>query len=181
MPAGTPGSLSVRVVKDQPPSPTLFPPTLCTQFFPPTTSLGAFLQTLEECKSPAGPRGAPSHGVWAPLSRQKNQAGLVPGSNTHPSNSRSPALSPTPPGGASTTVCPSESGQWTHHGVMEEQLPGLVKFLITQHVHKIFEEITWDQRDCEQRRGPGGAAARDTRHHPSRVCTHRGWAAPPGK
>lgn len=122
-------------------------PQLCTYFFSPTPSLGAFLQTLEECKSPAGPRGAPSRGVWAPLSRQKNQTGLVSGSNTHPSNSRSPALSPSPPGGTSARVCPSESGQRTHHRVMEEQLPGLMKFLIAQHVHKVFEEITWDQRD----------------------------------
>lgn len=151
------------------PQPSPFPPpALCTHggFFP-TPSLGAFLQTLEEYMSPAGPRGAPSPAVWASLPRQKNQTDFVTGSNTHTSNP-----SPSLPAGTSARVCPSESGRWTHHRVMEEQLPGLVKFLIAQHVHKVFKEITWDQRGHEQRRGPGRTVPSDPpTPHPSRVCT----------
>lgn len=170
VPVGTPGSLLVHyTVMDQAPSPAPSPPLLCAHMgaFFPTPSLGAFLQTPEEYMSLAGPRGAPSPAVWASLPRQKNQTDFVTGSNTHTSNP-----SPSLPAGTSARVCPSESGRWTHHRVMEEQLPGLVKFLIAQHVHKVFKEITWDQRGHEQRRGPGRTVPSDTpTPHPSRVCT----------
>lgn len=45
----------------------------------------------------------------------------------------------------------------THHRVMKEQLPGLMKFLIAQHVHKVFKEIAWDWGVHEKKRGSGRA------------------------
>lgn len=94
VPVGTPGSLPVHyTVMDQPPQPSPFSVySVHTWGFFPTPSLGAFLQTLEEYMSPAGPRGA----VWASLPRQKNQTDFVTGSNTHTSNSTSPACVPQP-------------------------------------------------------------------------------------
>lgn len=60
---------------------------------------------------------------------------------------------------AATQRCAPGSSRQTHHGVMEEQLPGLVKFLIAQHVHEVFQEIPWGQRGCKQ--GKGGAICGD--------------------
>lgn len=43
---------------------------------------------------------------------------------------------------------------------MKEQLPGLMKLLIAQHVHKVFKEIAWGRGVHEQKEGQEGLCQR---------------------
>lgn len=59
---------------------------------------------------------------------------------------------------------------------MKEQLPGLMKFLIAQHVHKVFEEIAWDWGVHEQKGGQEGLCQRIP---PAPVGSAPDWAGQP--
>lgn len=61
---------------------------------------------------------------------------------------------------------------------MKEQLPGLMKFLIAQHVHKVFKKIAWDQGVHEQKGGQEGLCQRTTPPPQWALCL-TGLGSPP--